>query len=204
MKKTEHKFKEGDWVVDEQHNAHLIAYIDKENDKYLFEIGCHSKDALNYESIEIVDSQYHKWTIDDAEKGQILISKESNSIFTYDGNDNGFVKYDTLLTDYGELKTDGRYISDKMYNIYPATKTQRELFLAYNKRHPDFNGTEYIVTLADNGFIVSYDKDNFITVYESKDPTYEMLAELMGDLLDRIVQGDADKFKVTVKVENLN
>lgn len=60
--------------------------------------------------------------------------------------------------------------------------------------------TEYIVTLADNGYIVESDGGEFLDVYEGKSPSEEMCENLLAELLVSIEKGVSSRFKVEVKV----
>lgn len=62
--------------------------------------------------------------------------------------------------------------------------------------------TEYIVTLADNGYIVESDEPAMRLVYEGGSGLpLRMMNELLGDLDHAIEQGENSRFKVRIDVE---
>lgn len=64
--------------------------------------------------------------------------------------------------------------------------------------------TEYIVTLADNGYIVETDEPAMRLVYEGGSGfPMRMMNELLGDLSHAIEQGGGSKFSVKIEVKNL-
>ena len=133
------KFKVGDWITNRGH-SYLIANIDYENDRYLFEIGGYTHEPLNWEYIENVDRNYHLWTIKDAKDGDILCAKgsyfkeyvfkfssftEDNVISTHFGYDVFHGTFDTKLSRFGR--------EEDFVSITPATKEQRDLL--FSKMH---------------------------------------------------------------------
>lgn len=60
--------------------------------------------------------------------------------------------------------------------------------------------TEYIVTLADNGYIVESDGGEFLSVYEGDESQRRMCEEFVAELRDSINKGVSSRFKVEVKV----
>lgn len=62
--------------------------------------------------------------------------------------------------------------------------------------------SEYIVTLADNGYIVETDEPAMRLVYEGgNELPLRMMRELLSDLDHAIEQGESCKFKVRIEVE---
>ena len=62
--------------------------------------------------------------------------------------------------------------------------------------------SEYIVTLADNGYIVESEEPAMRLVYEGGGGLpLRMMNELLGDLGHAIEQGEGSKFKVRIDVE---
>ena len=62
--------------------------------------------------------------------------------------------------------------------------------------------SEYIVTLADNGYIVESEEPAMRLVYEDgSELPLRMINELLGDLDHAIEQGEGCKFKVRIDVE---
>ena len=78
------KFKIGDWICNNG-NSYLIADIDLDQRRYLFEVGGYTNTFLNWESIENADKHYHLWTIEDAKEGDILVygDKEKHHVTIY-------------------------------------------------------------------------------------------------------------------------
>lgn len=83
-KVVEPKFKIGDWICNDG-NSYLIADIDLDKRRYLFEVGGYTNTFLNWESIENADKNYHLWTIKDAKEGDILVygDKENHHVTIY-------------------------------------------------------------------------------------------------------------------------
>lgn len=62
--------------------------------------------------------------------------------------------------------------------------------------------SEYIVTLADNGYIVESDEPAMRLVYEGgNELPLRMMRELLADLDHTIEQSEGSKFKVRINVE---
>lgn len=62
--------------------------------------------------------------------------------------------------------------------------------------------TEYIVTLANNGYIVEGEEPAMRLVYEGgNELPLRMMRELLADLDHAIEQGEGSKFKVRIDVE---
>lgn len=62
--------------------------------------------------------------------------------------------------------------------------------------------TEWIVTLADNGYVLETNDGDFLCVYESDSIPDNMAQELIGELEHEVENGTANKYKVTVTVES--
>lgn len=126
--KPEPKFKVGDWITNKGH-SYLIASIDYEQGRYLFEIGGYTHEQLNWEYIYSADEKYHLWTIADAKPGDVLIS-QYNKPFIYNGNHNH-----SHIGFYCGISVEDRINVSSIrcccwtenVNIHPATKVQREL-----------------------------------------------------------------------------
>ena len=62
--------------------------------------------------------------------------------------------------------------------------------------------SEYIVTTADNGYIVESEEPAMRQVYEGgNELPLRMMRELLADLDHAIEQGENSKFKVTIDVD---
>lgn len=61
--------------------------------------------------------------------------------------------------------------------------------------------SDYIVTLADNGYIVESEEPAMRLVYEGNELPLRMMRELLADLEHAIEQGENCKFKVRIDVE---
>lgn len=62
--------------------------------------------------------------------------------------------------------------------------------------------SEYIVTTADNGYIVESEEPAMRLVYEGNELPLRMMRELLADLEHAIEQGENCKFKVRIEVEH--
>ena len=125
-KKQSPKFKVGDWIINKQGSAFLIAYIDEENQRYVFEIGGYSKEQMNYENIEFANTHYHLWSISDAKDGDVLAEESCIFIIQKLGDNNTAAKtYCTLYND-GDFD-DGSILYFDIDSTKPATKEQCEL-----------------------------------------------------------------------------
>lgn len=61
--------------------------------------------------------------------------------------------------------------------------------------------TSYIITLADNGYILEDEDSSFISVYQGTDLPNELCQELCAEINDSINNVSAVKYKVTIAVE---
>jgi len=77
--KVEPKFHEGDWIVNNEHNN--IAKVLEVNEQYRLDY-C---DTIGTVSIELIDNDYHLWTIQDAKDGDVLAAEDKDKIFIYNG-----------------------------------------------------------------------------------------------------------------------
>lgn len=66
--------------------------------------------------------------------------------------------------------------------------------------------TEFILTLADNGYLLENKTDNILTVHEEKDgeTPKSLFNEILGELVYRIGEGDTCKFSVNVEVSPIH
>ena len=138
--KFEPKFKVGDWVVTDLFNIVQIKAID--NGKYILE------DTMRFSiDVEYADYWWHKWTIEDAKDGDVLVSA-SNQPFIYNG------KYtDSTIGAYIGINYDGKelFIEEASNwtgnkNVKPATKEQRDfLFQRIKEDGYEWNADEKVV-----------------------------------------------------------
>ena len=63
--------------------------------------------------------------------------------------------------------------------------------------------TQFIVTLADNGYAVESDNGEFLSVYQGENIPDQMAHEFIAELEDCITNGAASRFRVSVTVEPL-
>ena len=122
------EFKVGDWITNRGH-SYLIANIDYENDRYLFEIGGYTHEPLNWEYIENADRNYHLWSIEDAKDGDVLADEDNNIGIFQKCIGMCWHSYIYLGCD-GELRGFGIGGSHKQTNTHPATKIQRDTLFA--------------------------------------------------------------------------
>ena len=134
------KFKVGDWVVSPNGSQYLIAYIDKEDNRYLFEIDEYTGEQMNYEDVQVVDGQYHLWTIADAKDGDVLVTTKIRScpfIYRKTSYNNQLAYYYAGIDGNGIFcegcikRTIYHFGSDS--DVAPATKEQRDLLFAKMK-----------------------------------------------------------------------
>lgn len=130
--KVEPKFKVGDWIT----NGVCTIQITSVDDKYYW----HNNDCAGGD-IESMDKQYHLWTIDDAEDGDVLVFKDEISIYKHDiinctrpkTTFGGFVYY--CCYDGKHFITDSFYSLTEKYknDIHPATSEQCNLLFSKMK-----------------------------------------------------------------------
>lgn len=121
--KQEPKFKVGDWVARGNVKAQIIGI---EDNKYCFngyKVRCST-----------IDKQYHLWTIEDANDGDVLASKDKEDILIY----KSYSVIDLLLTSHISFsKKEGfcprQYSAWDSNEFIPATKEQRNLL--FQKMH---------------------------------------------------------------------
>lgn len=136
--KIEQEFHIGEWIVNNGH-SYLIAGIDYLDNKYLFETEGYTHEQLNWEYIENVDGKYHKWTIEDAKDGDVLVTI-SERPFIYKGcldtvHPNSPVAYCGIIIE-GYFQPS--YCTDFWWTneeVHPATKEQCDLL--FKKMHEE-------------------------------------------------------------------
>jgi len=113
------KFKTGDWIT----NGYCIIKITSVDDRYYWhDNGCVGGD------IESIDREYHLWTIQDAKDGDVLSDKNP---FIFRGF--GDKRHPNSPTAYCGMNLSGTFILSTEnewwteYDVYPATKEQRDL-----------------------------------------------------------------------------
>ena len=131
--KVEPRFKVGDWIVEPRKDEpDYLWHIDRiEDDTYWY-------DAVNAGvKVAHADKNYHIWTIQDANDGDVLVCEGKISKDKY-GQEIGIVnKYvgriggcDNCFETYCFIDWEGNFIVGKdmgSSNIHPATKEQRDL-----------------------------------------------------------------------------
>lgn len=126
------KFKVGDWITNDKGHSYLIAAIDSDDNRYLFEIGGYTHEQLNWEYIENADNHYHLWSIKDAKDGDVLVSV-SNKPFIYNGRFNsisvgGYCGMNVINDFIVSTNYKGIRWTDNA-DITPATKEQRDALI---------------------------------------------------------------------------
>lgn len=125
---VEPKFKVGDWIVSPNGSQYLIAYIDKEDNRYFFEINEYTGEPMNYEDVQVVDGQYHLWTIADAKDGDVLATGNIICIFKKLDKDGYYIISPCIYTVKGGLEViDNEDDTIGSCGFKPATKEDREL-----------------------------------------------------------------------------
>ena len=132
------KFKVGDWICNRGH-SYLIADIDLEQRRYLFEIGGYTHEQLNWEYIENADSKYHLWSIADARDGDVIVYEICGTIILFKGIEDNNIQF-YCDYDFSEIDVPGdRFAinnSGQHYggindseDFHPATKEQRDVLM---------------------------------------------------------------------------
>lgn len=127
--KVEPKFHPGDWIVDDETPNDVFCVIEVLEEIYkVIDI-----DGDDYHIPHCkADKQFHLWTIEDAEDGDVLSSEDKDKVFLYNGKFDlrGRVcAYCGIYKTYDGLRFTecaiGNYFTYK--EPYPATKEQRDL-----------------------------------------------------------------------------
>lgn len=139
LKKIGTKFNADDWIVTDDSfwkNVRHIDDINLINEEYIVS----DENGLYYILPFSKEHKWHKWTIRDAEDGDVLASELTDFIFLFRGiKDNKidfYCTYDTRL-EWPEPEPDDRFVIkdtnlyygrvEKSQDIHPATKGQRDL-----------------------------------------------------------------------------
>ena len=121
--KVEPKFKVGDWITNSIETVQITGYdID-----YGYQVDY--KGNLQHRDTDIIEKEYHLWSIEDAKDGDVLVASDG-SIFLFAGVVDCACKYYAALTTDNYIKINkeakgGYWETSKA--VYPATKEQREL-----------------------------------------------------------------------------
>ena len=124
--KPEPKFNVGDWIID---NKNALLQVTKFEVDYGYELKAIDGQIFHFVSPDLVDANYHLWTIQDAKPGDVLVNGSNIFIFH-------FIKA-TRLMGYCHVNTDdGRFYYDIGKNecfclidavVTPATNAQRDI-----------------------------------------------------------------------------
>ena len=116
----EPKFKVGDWILSSVLGiAHIIGVND--SNEYQLE---YIDGKQKFSSIDYVNYEYDKWSIQDAKDGDVLALISGQCIFLFDGNNKEYCHY-SKITDNFSPNYD--YMGFIQHQFVPATKEQREL-----------------------------------------------------------------------------
>jgi len=126
-----HKFKEGDLLVHNSSNIRFISVVDV-SEKYGYKV--QDGGSRHHLSFNVVENEYHLWTIQDAKDGDVLVTtKIRNCPFIYRKTDynNNLAYYYAGIDGNGDF-CDGcikRTLCHfgSVADVVPATKEQREL-----------------------------------------------------------------------------
>ena len=122
-----HKFKEGDLLVHNSSNTRIISVVDV-SEKYGYQV--QDGGSRHHLSFNVVESEYHLWSIQDAKDGDVLATDNGwTCIFkAFDGcvfSSYCFMDSQKWFCEFGsEAHTLDSRING---NIHPATKEQRDL-----------------------------------------------------------------------------
>jgi len=122
--KVEPKFKVGDWITD----GKALLYITKFEIDYGYELKAIDGKVFHSVSPDLVEANYHLWTIEDTKDGDVLEASDG-SIFLFK------CVVDSACKHYIGLTTDGVIEFNKGLEhyweisraVHPATKEQRDL-----------------------------------------------------------------------------
>lgn len=144
LKKFEPKFNVDDWIVTDDSFGKIVHHIDAISFN-LIDKGyvVSDENGLIYNNISFDrEHKWHKWTIQDAEDGDVLASELTGFIFLFkrikDNKIDFYCDYDTRL-DWPEdrfgINDSNQYYGrvEKSQDIHPATKEQRDLLFAKMK-----------------------------------------------------------------------
>ena len=120
--KIEPKFQVGDWITNSIETVQITGYdID-----YGYQVDC--KGNLQHRDTDIIEKEYHIWTIQDAKPGDVLANDNIKTICIFKRKK--LYHYD-LFDSYCELFSDEQLGLGFDFNIngfHPATKEQCQLF----------------------------------------------------------------------------
>ena len=124
--KVEPKFKEDDWVVNNDSGG-VYQVIEIRDDEYcLWPL---NGEIMGYLRIIDVDNDYHLWTIEDAKDGDVLAEDTCTFIIKKLNNDLTGEVYCCLFDD-GDFDLIGSTLGFDEDSTYPATKEQRDFLFA--------------------------------------------------------------------------
>ena len=130
---NEPKFKVGDWIYSDNTNENycICKIIKIEDDKYYIESVYGFK---GYNTFEIFEKDYHKWTINDTKDGDVLASKYGDNILIFRNLDTN-----TSFSSYYNIAGKGE-LGWSNSSFIPATKEQRDtLFKAMTDAGYEFD-----------------------------------------------------------------
>lgn len=134
---VETKFRNDDWVVNEEINT--VRIISADDDRYEVEF---MDGTEGFPHIDYIDRNFHLWTIRDAKDGDVLQLGAITAIFKeFIGNEKCGC-YCSLYNREFEIRVDNTY---GCYNAVPATKEQRDALMkamAYAGYEFDFEKKE--------------------------------------------------------------
>ena len=123
----EPKFKVGDWITD-GNNALLC--VEKFEIDYGYELKATDGQIFHFVSSNLVDANYHLWTIQDAKDGDVLQLGKVTAIFQeYIGNGNCKCYCSVCNGEFEIPSQDGADNSYGCHDAIPATKEQRDTLI---------------------------------------------------------------------------
>jgi len=127
---VEPSFKVGDWITNGLCTIQISSIGYEKINGALCMMYYHNNNTIGGD-VESIDKEYHLWTVEDAQDGDILISELGNP-FIYDGKIGlSFLGAYVGISRNGEIKLD--LFPNKSWtgfiNVKPATKEQQELLL---------------------------------------------------------------------------
>jgi len=128
------KFRPGDWIVGPTHDAYLVSEVCDENTadaKPYYRLETTNNEKFMHFS-KYVDTEFHRWSINDAKSGDVLMDMDGNiGIFDKISNNKWYsVAYYNPMRDHGGLgglSLGGR--AHCMSNVVPAVYNQKKMLL---------------------------------------------------------------------------
>lgn len=187
--KVKPMFNVGEWVTNSIETVQITGYdID-----YGYQVNY--KGNLQHRDTDIIEKEYHLWTIQDAKNGDVLLSKH-NQPFIYNGIfDEESVGAYCGIDKFGNDFLKDTFSCDWSYKegVKPATKEQRELLFAkmknagyeFNFKEKELKKTNYQPRVADyEDFREWKDEKSEAEMVGMEDPVLQRLDKILDVLME--------------------